>query len=259
MAITLDGINIEIGANIVKFEQAMGKVRTLLGKLDKDFSQKLKNVGQSLSKNVTRPVTQVGKSILSAAGDFEQAMSRLQAQTGAAGQQFAALRKQALDMGRTTKFSAAQSAEALGRLSRAGFDAGQRMGALPGVLELAAAASLTIGEAVDVTSNVLDGFDKKVAELGGVNDVLAKALTSSNTNIVALGEALRAVGPTASKSGQNFEDMVAILAALDDAGIQGGAAGLARSPFPLRGIDYDMGRATFLMDIRASDLTPTSG
>ena len=66
-----------------------------------------------------------------------------------------------------------------------------------------------------------------VSQLGVVVDNLAKAATSSATDIPMLGEALRAVGPVATASGQSIAQAMAFIRAASDVMIQGAAAGTA--------------------------------
>ena len=56
----------------------------------------------------------------------------VQALTGATGTEFEALSNQAKELGKTTMFSATQSANAMSELARAGFTTTEIMDAMPG-------------------------------------------------------------------------------------------------------------------------------
>jgi uncharacterized membrane protein YgcG len=58
------------------------------------------------------------------AAEFEQAMSRVKAATGASGQELDALQKAAKDAGASTQYSASQAAGALENLAKAGLSGG---------------------------------------------------------------------------------------------------------------------------------------
>ena len=130
-------------------------------------------------------------------------------------------------MGATTSFSAAQAAEGLGFLAQAGFDATEAGRALPGVLQLAAAGGIQLAEAADIATNVLAGYGLEVDQLARVNDVLAKASSSANTDVLQLGQAFKFAGPVASSAGVSFETSGAAMALMGNAGIQAEMAGTA--------------------------------
>lgn len=159
------------------------------------------------------------------AADFETAMNRVTALSGATGEQFDQLRQQAMELGRTTQFTASQAGDAMGFLAMAGFKANEILGAMPGTLQLAAAAQMDLAETADVVSNILTGYNKDVSELAHVNDVLVKAFTSANTDLSQLAEAMKYAGPIASAAGVAFEETAAAISLMGNAGIQGSMAG----------------------------------
>ena len=71
--------------------------------------------------------------------DFEQAMARVGAVSGAVGDDFERLSKQARDLGRDTQYSASQAAASQESLARAGFKTNEIINAMPGLLNMAAA------------------------------------------------------------------------------------------------------------------------
>jgi TP901 family phage tail tape measure protein len=174
-------------------------------------------VGYALARAITSPVQ--------VAADFQTAMNRVGVLSGATTEQFAALRQQAAELGRTTQFTASQAADAMGFLAMAGFKTNEIMGAMPGTLQLAAAAQMDVARAADIVSNVLTGYGKEVSELGHVNDVLVKAFTSANTDLSQLAEAMKYAGPVASAAGVRFEETAAAISLMGNAGIQGSMAG----------------------------------
>src|SRR5699024_1930506 len=97
--------------------------------------------------------------------------------------------------------------------------------ALPSVLDLASAGAVDLGDAADITSNILSGFGMEATETARVADILAQASADSNVDVQGLGEAFKYVGPVASSLGVSIEDTAASIGILGDAGIQGGQAG----------------------------------
>jgi TP901 family phage tail tape measure protein len=160
-----------------------------------------------------------------AAARFEKAMAGVLAVTDGASESFEALNQTASELGRTTKFTATQAAEGMVFLGMAGFDAAEVMGAIGPALKLASAGSLTLAEAADIASNVLQAMRLPVEELTHVTDVLANTAASSNTNIRQMAQALKYVGPAAAASGISLEEIAAAVGVLGNAGIQGTMAG----------------------------------
>ena len=77
------------------------------------FGDKMSSTGKKMTLGVTTPLVALGTKAISTAADFEAAMSEVGAISGATGDDLAALRDKAEEMGKTTKFSAGESAEAL--------------------------------------------------------------------------------------------------------------------------------------------------
>jgi TP901 family phage tail tape measure protein len=157
--------------------------------------------------------------------NFEAAMNNVAAVSGATGDEFQSLEDQAKELGRTTQFSATQAADAMGFLAMAGFEANDIMGAMPGTLQLAAAANMDLASAADTVSNILTGYGKDVEDLAHVNDVLVATMTNANVDLNMLGESMKFVGPIASSVGVEFEEAAAAVGLLGNAGIQGSMAG----------------------------------
>lgn len=163
--------------------------------------------------------------------EFGSAMSQVEAITRATGSEMAKMRDIAKELGSTTEFSAAQAASGLRFLGQAGFTASESMAAIPAVLDLATAAALDLGQAADITSNVMSGFGIAAANAAQVTDVLAAAASRSNTDVSQLGQAMSTVAPISAALDISLAGTAAAIGTLSDAGIQGARAGTA-----LRGV-----------------------
>lgn len=166
-------------------------------------------------------------SMVRTAGDFEASMNRVAAVSGATGDAFEALKAKAADLGSTTVFSASEAADGMSFLAMAGFETNEILAAMPGVLNLAAAANMDLATSADIVSNVLTGYGRTAEETAAVNDVLVATMTGSNTDLRQLGDAFKYAGPLAKSAGVEFELTAAILGRLGDAGIQGEMGGTA--------------------------------
>jgi TP901 family phage tail tape measure protein len=156
---------------------------------------------------------------------FDDTLRAAGAVANATADEMKLLSNTAKEMGKTTRFSAAEAADGLRLLGMAGFEVNESIGALPGVLNLAAAGGLELGQSADIATNVLSGFGLEVEDLASVNDVLVKTFTSANTNLVELGDGFKLVGPIANAVGADFEDLVGSLGKLADAGLKGTLGG----------------------------------
>lgn len=167
----------------------------------------------------------VFKGAVNTMAKFSQEMSTVGAISGATQTQMEDLRDTAKDLGITTRFSASQAAEGMTFLARAGFNTNEVLAAIGPTLQLAQAGALGLGEAADIASNVLTGFNIAARESARVIDVLALAANSSNTNVQQLGEAMSYVAPISASLGVSLEETAAAVEVLSNAGIQASRAG----------------------------------
>ena len=200
-------------------------------------STKLDSKLQSASKQAKQlgiAFTAVGAAITAplAAGvkvyaEYEQSMATVKAASQATEEEFAALDKIAREMGRTTVFTARESAQALTFMAMAGMDATTSITALPDVLNLAAAGSLELGQSADIVTNVMTGYGMGAEDITRAVDVMSMGFISANTDLSQLGYAFADGGPIAAAAGLQFEETAAILARMGNAGFQGSRAGTA--------------------------------
>jgi len=158
--------------------------------------------------------------------DFESNMADVKALTkNITAEDFTLLTAKAKKLGSTTEWSASQSAIGMTYLAKAGFNAKQQLGAMGGVLGLATAGSVDLGTASDISSNILSSFSIKAEKMGMVSDVLAKTFSTSNTDLLMLGETMKYTAPIASGLGVGLSEVSALAGKLGDVGIQGSMAG----------------------------------
>lgn len=164
---------------------------------------------------------------IGSAGDFEASMSNVEALSGASGDQLQALTDKAKEMGATTKFTAGESADALSYMALAGWDTQSMLQGISPVMELAAAANMDLASASDIVTDYLTAFGLTASDTTHFVDVMAYAMSHSNTNVEQLGEAYKACAATAKSMGYSVEETTAVLATMANAGVKGGEAGTA--------------------------------
>jgi len=156
---------------------------------------------------------------------FETGMSEVQAISGASGKDLEKLSAKAKQMGATTKFSATESATALKYMAMAGWKTNQMVSGLSGVMNLAAASGEDLGTVSDIVTDSMTAFGLKAKDSGHFADVLAKASSSSNTNVAMMGETFKYVAPLAGSMKYGIEDTATAIGLMANAGIKGSQAG----------------------------------
>lgn len=170
-----------------------------------------------------------GGRFLAPALSFNKEMSRVQALTriDKNSSDFSALREQAKKLGAETAFTTTDAARGQSFLAMAGFTPASVRAALPGVLDMALAGDLDLGETADIGTNILSQFGLAASEMDRVSDVLTGAFTRTNTNLRELGETMKYTGPVAKAMGFSLEETATLTGALARMGIKGGDAGTA--------------------------------
>lgn len=228
-----------ISANISKYQNALKQVYGETNKL-KDLTTmnsqvmgaSMQSVGKALTVGVTAPLVGIGIKSVKTASEFEAAMSKVKAISGATGGDFKRLEDIAKKMGATTKFTAIDSAEALKYMGMAGWKTDQMIAGLPPIMNLAAASGENLGTVSDIVTDSLTAFGMKATDAARFSDVLAAAATNSNTNVGLMGETFKYAAPVAGALGYSIEDTAVAVGLMANAGIKGSQAGTAlRSAF----------------------------
>ncbi len=190
-----------------------------------NFGRSMKTAGRNLTLGLTAPIVALGVSSVKTAATFEKSMSRVLALTEATDKEFVSLNKTALKLGKTTVFTASQAAEGMSAFALAGFNANKIIAAMPATLNLAAAGQLGIADAAAITAKIMSGMGIQADQLENSVNVLTKAFTTAQTDLIDLGEGLKFVGPVARSVGLSFEETVSVLQALADGALAGGEGG----------------------------------
>jgi len=167
----------------------------------------------------------IGLAVKSAAS-FEKTISGISAVTGATGDQLDQVRNKALQLGRDTKFSAGEAAQAMEELAKAGISLPDIMnGAADATVALAAAGGIALPEAATIASNAMNQFALKAQDLPKVADLIAGAANSSAIDVGDFGRSISQAGAIAHSTGLSFQDTAVAIAVLGNAGIKGSDAG----------------------------------
>lgn len=135
------------------------------------------------------------------------------------------LRKQAQELGASTKFTASESAFAQEQLIRGGFTPQDVLKSMPSLLNLAATEDIPLDQAAEIIVKTCNMFGYSADQAQRIGDVLANASVSSPANIPELFETLKTIGPLAKLMNMQIEDIVGLIAGMRANGIDASTAG----------------------------------
>jgi hypothetical protein len=165
------------------------------------------------------------KGFVEPAAGMESAMRNIQASTGYTGEEMervlAGVRAAALATGTDVHKLAMDTMN----LVETGGDIGLMLGQLEHGLNLANATGTDAGQTFDFLSAAMKTFGLDVEHTQAVVDSFSYATTMTNLNLGQISEAFVNVGGSAAQAGMGVNDVNAILIALSEAGLKGGAAG----------------------------------
>ena len=188
--------------------------------------QQVADAGDAMTAGVTVPLAAIGAASAKTAIDFESSMSRVEGALNDPKANMEELRQLALDMGADTVFSASEAGAAMEELAKGGLTAADiKGGALKTTMDLAAAGSLELAEAANVTVQAMGAFGLTADETGEAANALAGAAAASSADVSDLTQGLSQVSAQAHSAGWSIQDTTAVLGAFADAGIRGSDAG----------------------------------
>lgn len=205
--------------------QVAGKKIEEVGEKIKGVGDKLSSIGSDITMKVTAPIVGGFAAAVKTTGEFDAAMSKVQAVSGATASDMALLRDKAKEMGETTKFSASESAEALNYMAMAGWKTEDMLGGIEGVMNLAAASGEDLATTSDIVTDALTAFGYSAEDSGHFADILAAAASNANTNVSMMGESFKYAAPVAGALGYSAEDVAVALGLMANSGIKADQAG----------------------------------
>lgn len=210
---------------VIESMKHMGNEAIKAGKQIQNAGKTISNTGAALTKTITLPIAGVATAAVKTAADFESAMSKVGALSGASAADLEILTKKAKEMGAATSFSASESAEAMQYMAMAGWKTADMTEGIAGIMNLAAAAGEDLATTSDIVTDGLTAFGMSAKESGRFADVMAAASTNANTNVSLMGESFKYCAATAGAMGYSIEDVSVALGIMANAGIKGSTAG----------------------------------
>ena len=206
-------------------DSASKSIAAKIGKNLSSVGKSLTSAGSTLTKTVTVPIVGAGAAIVKMSSTFESAMSKVQAISGATGDDLMALNKKAQELGATTVFSASEVANGMTEMAKAGWNSQQIIAGMEGVLNAASASGENLASVSTIVADAVTGFGMEAKDATRIADLLTQAANAGTIDINDLGESFKYIAPVASSMGFNIEEVTTAISAMSMAGIKGSQAG----------------------------------
>ena len=200
------------------------KVGGITGKIKNSFSGiqgVLATVGVGIGAGAAISVL---KSSVQSYADLEDQVRRNRAIMSATAEEEKRLMQQTRDLGRSTKFTAQEVAEAQMYQAMAGMKTNEVLEMTPKLLKMSIAAGSDFAQTSDIVTDNLTAFGMSLKDSDRLMDVMVATSNNANTNVQMLGEAYKYVAAT-SRNFESFENVNILLGVLADNGIKSGQAG----------------------------------
>lgn len=209
------------------FNTFTNSAKEKLGAIGDNFEK----VGSSMNKKLTVPIMAGLGASVKTFTTFDDSMRKVAATSGIAADSsskaYMQMRKQAQDLGASTRYSASEVAEGMNYMAMAGWSAEQTMAGIPAVLDLAAASGENLGTTSDIVTDAMTAFGMQAEQAGEFADILAAASSNANTNVSMMGDTFKYVAPVAGSLGFNAKDTAIAIGLMANSGIKGSQAGTA--------------------------------
>jgi TP901 family phage tail tape measure protein len=206
-----------IGSSLKDLDKANGKIIGSFADLAKQAVVVGAVVGGALAAGLHH-VIEVG-------AGFEQSITNVGAVMGKSRSQIQDLEKEAMRLGVVTQFSSSEVAEAMEFMAKKGFDSGEILAGIPGILNAVAASGQGMAEVATVVGSAIRGFGLEAADAGKVANILAFVAEKTGATITDLGTSLAIAAPTAKTLGVSIEDTATAVGLLQKVGLDASTAG----------------------------------
>ena len=156
---------------------------------------------------------------------FEASQSKVKAISGAAADEMSQIEEMSKKLGRTTKFSASEISAGFSEMSLVGWSVQQQLAAMPGTVNLAIAAEMSLSEASQTVAKYLNAFGLGADYAAEMADILTTAQSKSGAYAEDFGEAWKNCAANMNAAGQSIQTTTAILEALANQGKVASEAG----------------------------------
>lgn len=215
-------LSVRIGANDREFRRKMAALEKRVAK----FGRSLSSFGETLSRNISLPVLLGGGAAIKVFAEFEQTMAKVQAVSGAVGDEFNALNESAKELGRTSQFTASEIANLQLNLAKLGLNPTEILNATDGIQKLALATGEDLAQSATVAASTMRAFGLEATDMGRITDVMAASFSATALDLTKFEYAMGPVAGAARAVGLSIEETTAMLGTLINNGAQASTAGV---------------------------------
>lgn len=141
------------------------------------------------------------------------------------GGRFAQMERNVRNVGKLTKYTTSEVADAARFLAMAGFDIEAINQSIRPITNIALVGDTELGETADLVTNVMTGYNISPGKVRKATDIMTMTFTSANTTLTEIAEAYKYSASLLSEGGVSFEEATAAMGVLGNAGIKGSQAG----------------------------------
>ncbi len=210
-----------VKGRMTELRQASGGTASVLGKL----KSKIAPIAAALV--AVKKGAQALSGVFGTIADFEQANANLATVLGKSAEEMKGITKSALDLGRTTEYTASQVTELQTELAKLGFDESQIMAMQKPVLQFATAIGADLAEAASLAGAALRMFGLRSEDTEDALGTLVLAADKSALGFEYFRDSLSTVGPVAATFGFSLKDTAALLGILANSGFDASSAATA--------------------------------
>lgn len=181
----------------------------------------------STVRQITRYVTlletaiiRLGAKAVKVGNEFDQSMSQVAATLNIEqvinnqASAFARLRTEALELGKSTTFTASEAASALNELALGGLGVEKSMKALPSVLTLSKAGAMDLKNAANLVVSSMSALNISVTDMDVLIDQMARTAQKSKVTVEQVGSTIQKTASAFNLAGQDTATMNAIIGTL---------------------------------------------
>lgn len=161
------------------------------------------------------------------AATFQRTLAEIQVVAQSTGDELAAFRAKALELGTTTQFTSQQVAAGLKNLLQAGLSAKEAMGAIEPATQAALIGNQSLEATTKTLANTMRQFGFDGAQAAHIIDVMTVAAQGSTLEFSQFGDLITNLRGRTQQLGVPFEEVIALQMEMVNAGVPAAAASTA--------------------------------
>ena len=189
------------------------------------YGDRMSKFGDGVLKTVTMPMLSLAALGVKTYMEFDDSMRQVQATLQASDSDMVQLTEAARQMGRDTRYSASEAAQAILSIGQAGNDTAQTLALLPTVLNTAQASGLSIDSVAEYMSQTVSILGVGQDYIDDWADQVNKTAAAATVNQQQIFDAVTGAGDVGKMLKGGTVELLTMVGMLGQAGVQGAEAG----------------------------------